>query len=655
VSPTYILDHPAGGASPAVSSGPIGYTPAQISNAYGFNQIPLNGADQTIAIVDAYDHPSIAGDLHAFDQQFGLADPTLVKVNQSGGTSYPAPDPNWAVEISLDVEWAHAIAPGARILLVEANSNSSSDLYAAVNYARNQSGVSVISMSWGGPEFSGETSNDPILTTPSGHQGVTFVASSGDSGTILYPAASRNVLAVGGTTLTIGSGNTYGGETAWSGSGGGISTYEPRPGYQVRVSSSGYRTNPDVAYDADPVTGFAVYDSYTYGSATPWQQVGGTSAGAPQWAALIVLADQGRAQRGLGSLDGPSQTLPLLYHLSTSAFHDITSGRNANYSAGPGYDLVTGLGSPVANQVVAGLVQPFTAANDGSLYQLDQGGYLWRYSGANGWVQIGGYIQSFAVSPDGSVYDLNRDALLFRGVPMSDGQVDWTPIGGYIQSFAVSPDGSVYDLSQGGVLRRGIPGSNGLVSWARIDSSIQSFAVSPDGSVYDLSQGGVLRRGIPGSNGLVSWARIDSSIQSFAVSPDGSVYDLSQGGVLRRGIPGSNGLVSWARIDSSIQSFAVAPDDSVYALAQAGRLWHGIDVGGPDQTWTPVPQFARTSSGVLWALGSDGVLRDFVGTSLKGSLPNVRSFAVATDQSVTALKTDGSLWKYTSSGWIRIG
>jgi subtilase family serine protease len=357
VSPTYVLDHRAGSANPAVSSGPVGYTPAQIRHAYGFDQVPLNGAGQTIAIVDAYDDPTITADLHAFDQHFGLADPVLTKVNEYGGTSYPAPNADWAVEISLDVEWAHAIAPGASILLVEANSNSYSDLMTAVNYARNQAGVSVLSMSWGGSEFQGETGYDAYFITPSDHQGVTFVASSGDAGTIEYPAASPNVLSVGGTTLTIGPGNTHGGETAWSGSGGGISAYEPTPSYQLGGPGKGWRTNPDVAYDANPYTGFALYDSCSFGSATPWIQIGGTSAGAPQWAALVALADQGRSQRGLASLDGRSQTLPLLYDMPNSVFHDIISGSNAQYSAGPGYDLVTGFGTPVANQTVAGLEQ----------------------------------------------------------------------------------------------------------------------------------------------------------------------------------------------------------------------------------------------------------------------------------------------------------
>ncbi len=255
----------------------------------------------TIAIVDAYDDPNIANDLHQFDLQFGLPDPVLTKVNQNGGSKLPAANAGWITEIALDVEWAHAIAPGAKILLVEANSNSFNSLLTAVNYARKYAGVSVVSMSWGGAEFSGETSDDSYFTTPSGHTGVTFVASSGDSGAPpTYPAISPNVLSVGGTTLNVTSQGSYVSESAWSGSGGGISSYESQPAYQkgTVTQSTVFRTEPDVAYDADPNTGFPVYDSYNNPSSDPWGQWGGTSDAAPQWAALIAIADQERALTG---------------------------------------------------------------------------------------------------------------------------------------------------------------------------------------------------------------------------------------------------------------------------------------------------------------------------------------------------------------------
>ncbi len=345
---------------------PAGFSPQQISQAYGFNQITFsngtivgNGSGQTIAIVDAYSQPNIASDLASFDSTYGLAaPPKFTVVNQTGGSSLPTSDTNWGVEESLDVEWAHAMAPGANILLVEANSSSYSDLMTAVSYAANQTGVSVVSMSWGGSEWSGETSYDSYFTTPAGHNGVTFVASTGDtgsSGAPEYGSVSPNVLAVGGTQLTLNSTGGYGSETGWSGSGGGISAYESQPSYQngVVTQTSTMRAVPDVSYNASSNSPYAVYDSSGYGG---WIEVYGTSAGAPQWSSLVAIADQGRALNGLGTLDGPSQTLPALYKLPTSDFHDITTGSNGAYSAGVGYDLVTGIGTPIANDVVSGLV-----------------------------------------------------------------------------------------------------------------------------------------------------------------------------------------------------------------------------------------------------------------------------------------------------------
>ena len=354
---------------PNSSSSEPGYSPAQIKQAYGFNQISFNGTagdgtGTTIAIVDAYDDPNIASDLHQFDLAFGLPDPpSFTKVNESGGTSsFPAANSGWITEIALDVEWAHAIAPGAKILLVEANSSSFSDLLTAVYTASTTPGVNVVSMSWGGSEYSGEQYEDSYFTTQVGHAGVTFVASSGDTGgPTQSPSSSPNVVSVGGTTLNLGTGGSWSSETGWSGSGGGISTYELQPSYQKGIVTqiSTYRADPDVAYDASPSTGFGVYDSYNNGTTNPWGQWGGTSAAAPQWAALIAIADQGRAIAGKGSLDGATQTLPLLYGMSTSDFHDITSGTSTgtpHYSAGPGYDLVTGRGTPFANLVVNDLV-----------------------------------------------------------------------------------------------------------------------------------------------------------------------------------------------------------------------------------------------------------------------------------------------------------
>jgi subtilase family serine protease len=352
---------------------PAVYIPTQIRHAYGFDQVaavngaPLTGAGQTIAIVDAFYDPNAASDLATFDSTYSLpafnqpGGPTFQQVSQTGGSPTSlTQNSGWGGETVLDIEWAHAIAPSANILLVEASSNSNTNLFAAVAYARSQPGVSVVSMSWGGSEFSSETGAPYTadLSTPSGHAGVAFVASSGDGGAgTIFPAISPRVLSVGGTTLNLSNGN-YGSETAWSGSGGGASKYFSKPSYQTAYSGT-QRGGPDVAYDANPNTGFSVYNTYDGG----FEQIGGTSAGAPQWAALIALVDQGRSILGLGTLDGASQLLPAIYAMPSTDFHDITSGSNGtNSTASTGYDLVTGRGSPLAPLVIRDLIAYGTTA-----------------------------------------------------------------------------------------------------------------------------------------------------------------------------------------------------------------------------------------------------------------------------------------------------
>src|SRR5262249_24560530 len=158
------------------------------------------------------------------------------------------------------------------------------------------------------------------------------------------PAISPNVLSVGGTTLTRADDQgTYGSETAWTLGGGGIATFEAEPSWQALVQSTGRRTNPDVSYEGDPQTGVAVYDSTPYQGSSGWWQVGGTSGSAPQWAALLAIANQGRALFGKGSLKSAQV---IVYSLSTTDFHYITTGTNG-YPADTGYDLATGLGTPV--------------------------------------------------------------------------------------------------------------------------------------------------------------------------------------------------------------------------------------------------------------------------------------------------------------------
>ena len=333
------------------TTSPNGYSPTQVRHAYGFDLLTQTGAGQTIAIIDAFNDPTIQSDLATFDSLYGLPAANLTVAMPQGK---PRTDGGWALEISLDVEWAHAIAPQANILLVEAKTNSFSNLLSAVDYAVGQ-GAQVVSMSWGGSEFSGESSYDSHFNV----SGVTFLASSGDKGSgVIYPAASPYVVGVGGTTLPLdSSGNPTSPETAWSGSGGGISSQEAEPGYQSSYpipNTNGQRGVPDVAYDANPNTGVAVYDSTKYQGQSGWFQVGGTSAGAPQWAGLIALADQGRSTplSSNNFTSSPEYNAAIGTTTYANNYNDIQSGSNGGFSATVGYDFVTGLGSPKAKNLV---------------------------------------------------------------------------------------------------------------------------------------------------------------------------------------------------------------------------------------------------------------------------------------------------------------
>ncbi len=325
---------------------PSGLSPAQITQAYGFSSIAHQGEGQVIAIIDAYDSPNAEADLAVFNTTFGLPDCTTAngcfqKIYASG--SQPPVDLGWGVEMALDVQWAHAVAPKAKILLVEAADATFASLLKAVEVAV-QNGAIAVSMSWGAGEFSGENQFDSIFNAP----GVTYFASSGDSGSgVMYPAASPNVVAVGGTTLSIDASGNYAGETAWGGSGGGISGMEAEPPQQASFpipnNPNKGRGVPDVAYNADPNSGVSIYDSAEGG----WLVVGGTSAGSPQWAGLIAVL-QSAATNQVVNINTLLYTTALNYYSAT--FHDIVSGSNgscgANCTAQTGYDYVTGLGSP---------------------------------------------------------------------------------------------------------------------------------------------------------------------------------------------------------------------------------------------------------------------------------------------------------------------
>lgn len=343
-----------------------GLTPAEVTAAYGLDGITFtspggstvsgDGAGETIALIEAFHDPTLQSDLHTFDQAYGLPDPTLSVDDLAGGQT----DFGWALEESLDVEWAHALAPAANILVVEAASQTLKGLINAVNVARNTPGVVAVSMSWGFNEFQGESAYNATFTTPAGHSGITFLAASGDSGAEggpEWPASSPTVVAVGGTTLIVDTSGQYQLELPWNGSSGGYSKYEAEPAYQRSVQDTGRRSTPDVSFDGDPDTGVNVYETSPISGQGSWEVVGGTSLGTPAWAAIIAIADQGRAVDGEGSLYGSTQTLPTLYALPASDFHSVASfSRRAKLPATATANTVTGRGTPNGALLIDGLV-----------------------------------------------------------------------------------------------------------------------------------------------------------------------------------------------------------------------------------------------------------------------------------------------------------
>jgi subtilase family serine protease len=326
-----------------------GITPAQIIKFYNF---PANqqGAGETIAIVDAFDDPYIESDLAAFSTEYNL--PACTTANGcftkmfAGGTQ-PVENDTWGEEMSLDVEWAHAIAPLAKIILVEA-ADDDQGLYDAITFAKNLK-PSAISLSWGGGEFSNEATYDTYF------QGtIPIFASSGDNAHFVeYPAASPYVVSTGGSEATMAADGTYISETAWIGSGGGVSLYEPEPAYQtsyVIPQASGMRGVPDVAYNSSFNSPYNIYFTGKGG----WELVSGTSAAAPQWAALT--ADMMAAKKGkFNNFNGSMYSVAREYSLSL--FQDITTGFNGycGYwcNARPGYDYITGVGTPEAADLIA--------------------------------------------------------------------------------------------------------------------------------------------------------------------------------------------------------------------------------------------------------------------------------------------------------------
>ena len=373
------------------------YSPAQIRAAYGLPALPTAGtalsatqaaqlgAGQTIYIVNAQHNPNAAAELSAFNQKFGLpactartlasgstlplaaASKTACELviaysTTTGTTTNTAPGYNagWATEIALDVQWAHATAPLARIVLIEAPDAAVNSLAAAVKLA-NAMGPGVVSMSFGAAEGAWTASMEAAFAGA----GMSYLAATGDSGAaVSWPAVSPKVLAVGGTTLGYSGGNRS--EVGWSGTGGGVSAFTSAPSYQTvsvpGLGSVARRSVADVAFNADPSTGQYVAVMAPGSNAVNWISAGGTSLSTPQWAGLLAVANAQRALAGKAMLGAPHA---LLYGSFASVpgtyaatFADITTGRHGTCStctAKAGYDAMTGLGTPNASYLLSGL------------------------------------------------------------------------------------------------------------------------------------------------------------------------------------------------------------------------------------------------------------------------------------------------------------
>jgi subtilase family serine protease len=364
------------------------YGPAAIRSAYGIDALlagGATGAGQTIVIVDAFGSPFAESDLKAFDQLFGLPDPPSFQVVTMPGT--PAYDPNnsdvvgWTGEIALDTQWAHAMAPGANIVLVAAKSDFDSDLIDAVNFAIDHNLGNVISMSFGESELGLTDAPGQAIVRDwtsafkkARHHRITLLVSSGDQGvdtqnlptaSVGWPASSPLVTSVGGTNLFFGTttnadpNGSYQSEVVWNdgygSGGGGVSIFVREPEYQrenvpaaIRQTLKGFRGVPDVAYNGGVVGGVITAWSAPFGPGA-FFIFGGTSAGAPQWGGIVADVDQARG-RPIGFMN------PRIYELGRDGFlkglsHDITVGDNSfngiiGFSATPGFDLATGWGTP---------------------------------------------------------------------------------------------------------------------------------------------------------------------------------------------------------------------------------------------------------------------------------------------------------------------
>jgi Repeat of unknown function (DUF346) len=641
------LRHGPAHARSALSAGaPQGYIPCDIQRAYHMDLLHASqttGANQLIAIVDAFDDPNAASDLHAFDAAFGLPDPAF-QVSNLGAAAGSAINNGWDHEIDLDVQWAHAMAPGAGIALVEVADSNIATLIGGVVFAVNTLGADVVSMSWGtAGEFFSETTLDASLppTNPGGKP-VMYVASAGDLGFgTAWPAASPQVLSVGGTSvapsavgydtqqshfscsgMSASAGVTSQNETVWGsptctssscpGTGGGTSSVEPKPQWQLGFGVPGGRSMPDMAMLADPSSGVAVF---TNGAWSPYQW-GGTSLAAPLWAGVIAMLNQ---QRHANSLDNLSISPSSFWAYQLPAVNDVVSGASPGYSGdvcqttaactgAPGYDQVTGRGTPLgsvswqplggsissapdAASPAPGRLDVFARGSDNALWTRTLAGGQW-----GGWQTLGGSLTS---APGAVAWSAKRLDVFVRG---SDGGLwhRWR-------------DGNAWSgwESLGGVLSSG----PAATSWA--EGRLDVFARGTDNALWHRwwagagwssweSQGGSLAA----EPGAVSWG--PGRIDVFARATDNQLSHRWWDGQRWNGwdsfggFPSSGAAVASAAA-GQLDVFSLTANGRVQHRAYAGRWGDWMALSGQ---WASSPGAVSQGTGTVdvFEQGSDGQL-----------------------------------------------
>lgn len=603
------------------------YTPAQIRAAYGLPALPSRltgltatqaaqlGAGQTIYIVDAMHDPNAVAELAAFNQKFGLplcatkaiasnatlplaaasntsCELSVVYSTAAGGmtTAAPSYDSGWATEIALDVQWAHATAPLARIVLIEAPDATLNSLLGAIRLA-NAMGPGVVSMSFGAREGNWTASVDSAFTGP----GMSYLAATGDNGAAVeWPSVSPNVLAVGGTSLTY-SGAGPRSEISWSGTGGGVSAYTPTPNYQTSavpgMGTLARRSVADVAFNADPKTGQYVAVLAPGASTPSWVSAGGTSLSTPQWAGIVAIANATRAQAAKQKLGAPHSVLygqiATTASLYSASFADVKTGSDgtcAACTAKVGYDPLSGLGTPNVSSLLSALSGASVAAPAPVVTAATVNGVV-------------GTALSFTVSTTAT----NALSYTLVGAPSgmsinNAGGVTWaTPVQGSYKLTVVAKDTTT-----------------GLTGQASYTVNIAAKPVTVSGAPVVTAAS---ISGRPAAALSFSVAVNSANPVSFSLSGAPSGMSIS-----------NTGVVNWASPVLGSYSVTVTAKDSKTGLSGSGVLTVKITAAGPVITAAPIVGVAGKAVSTVISITDPGATS--ISVAISGA-PMGMTFAIS--------------------------